>query len=152
MTVAAILALMMMAGAQAGQPPQERVAPPKQQTQPVSAMNEVASPDYQLGPGDEISIHVSGLKEFTQQATVSNSGRVRVSFVGVLFVAGMTPVQLESEIVKQVKQHELVNDPVDSSVVRPDDPAIRGMVFKVVHLVEVEPVSDAGHGPGSKRR
>ena len=41
---------------------------------------------------------------------------------------------------------------VDSSVVRPDDPAIRGMVFKVVHLVEVEPVSDAGHGPGSKRR
>ena len=41
---------------------------------------------------------------------------------------------------------------VDSSVVRPDDPAIRGMVFKVVHLVEVESVADAGHGPGSKPR
>ena len=41
---------------------------------------------------------------------------------------------------------------VDSSVVRPDDPAIRGMVFKVVHLVEVESVTDAEHGPGSKRR
>jgi large subunit ribosomal protein L30 len=41
---------------------------------------------------------------------------------------------------------------VDSSVVRPDDPAIRGMVFKVVHLVEVESVSDAGQGPGSKPR
>jgi large subunit ribosomal protein L30 len=41
---------------------------------------------------------------------------------------------------------------VNSSVVRPDDPAIRGMVFKVVHLVEVETASDAGRGPGSKRQ
>lgn len=41
---------------------------------------------------------------------------------------------------------------VDSSVVRQDDAAIRGMVFKVVHLVEVESVSDAEHGPGSTRR
>jgi large subunit ribosomal protein L30 len=38
---------------------------------------------------------------------------------------------------------------VDSSVVRPDDAAIRGMVQKVIHLVEVETVSDAGRAPGS---
>ena len=37
---------------------------------------------------------------------------------------------------------------VDSSVVRPDDAAIRGMVQKVIHLVEVETVSDAGRAPG----
>jgi len=30
---------------------------------------------------------------------------------------------------------------IDSSVVRPDDPAIRGMIRKVIHLVEVEAVS-----------
>lgn len=41
---------------------------------------------------------------------------------------------------------------VDSSVVRPDDPSIRGMVQKVVHLVEVEVVSDAGGAPGSTGR
>jgi large subunit ribosomal protein L30 len=41
---------------------------------------------------------------------------------------------------------------VDSSVVRQDDPAIRGMVQKVVHLVEVEVVSDAGGAPGSTGR
>jgi ribosomal protein L30/L7E len=29
-------------------------------------------------------------------------------------------------------------------VLRPDDPAIRGMVTKVVHLVEVEPLPAAG--------
>lgn len=38
---------------------------------------------------------------------------------------------------------------VDSCVVRPDDPAIRGMVQKVVHLVDVETVPDDGRGPGS---
>jgi len=38
---------------------------------------------------------------------------------------------------------------VDSSVVRPDDAAIRGMVQKVIHLVEVETVSEAGRAPGS---
>lgn len=41
---------------------------------------------------------------------------------------------------------------VDSCVVRPDDPAIRGMVQKVIHLVEVEAVSGDGRGPGSTRR
>jgi large subunit ribosomal protein L30 len=41
---------------------------------------------------------------------------------------------------------------VDSSVVRPDDAAIRGMVQKVVHLVEVEAVSDAGGASGSTGR
>jgi large subunit ribosomal protein L30 len=41
---------------------------------------------------------------------------------------------------------------VDSSVVRQDDPAIRGMVQKVVHLVEVEVESDAGGAPGSTGR
>lgn len=28
------------------------------------------------------------------------------------------------------------------SVIKPDNPAIRGMIFHVKHLVEVEPVSD----------
>lgn len=40
---------------------------------------------------------------------------------------------------------------VDSCVVRRDDPAIRGMVRKVVHLVEVESVSDDVRGSGSAR-
>jgi len=34
---------------------------------------------------------------------------------------------------------------INSSVLRPDDPAIRGMVTKVIHLVEVEEV------PGESR-
>jgi large subunit ribosomal protein L30 len=38
---------------------------------------------------------------------------------------------------------------VDSCVVRGDDPSIRGMLRKVVHLVEVEAVSGDGREPGS---
>jgi large subunit ribosomal protein L30 len=38
---------------------------------------------------------------------------------------------------------------VDSCVVRPDDPSIRGMVYKVVHMVDVEAVADDGRGTGS---
>lgn len=33
---------------------------------------------------------------------------------------------------------------VNSSVLRPDDPAVRGMVTKVIHLVEVEALPAAG--------
>jgi large subunit ribosomal protein L30 len=40
---------------------------------------------------------------------------------------------------------------VSSSVVRPDDPAIRGMVTKVTHLVKVEVVSGDGRGLGGER-
>jgi large subunit ribosomal protein L30 len=40
---------------------------------------------------------------------------------------------------------------VSSSVVRPDDAAIRGMVTKVTHLVKVEVVSGDGDGLGGVR-
>jgi large subunit ribosomal protein L30 len=39
---------------------------------------------------------------------------------------------------------------IDSSVVRPDDPSIRGMIQKVIHLVEVEPVPDSGAAGGER--
>jgi len=40
---------------------------------------------------------------------------------------------------------------VSSSVVRPDDAAIRGMVMKVTHLVKVEVVPGDGRDPGGER-
>ncbi len=39
---------------------------------------------------------------------------------------------------------------IDSSVIRPDDAAIRGMIQKVIHLVEVEPVSESGAAEGER--
>ena len=37
---------------------------------------------------------------------------------------------------------------ISSSVLREDTPAIRGMVAKITHLVEVEAVPEGGEGPG----
>jgi large subunit ribosomal protein L30 len=34
------------------------------------------------------------------------------------------------------------------AVVKPDNPAIRGMIFRIKHLVEVEPVSDEAEKEG----
>jgi polysaccharide export outer membrane protein len=68
--------------------------------------------DYELGPGDVISISVSGVRQFEQSVRISNSGRVRVPYVGVMFVAGMTPVQAEQEIARQIRDHELVTEPI----------------------------------------
>ncbi len=33
-----------------------------------------------------------------------------------------------------------------ATVTQPDNPAIRGMIVKISHLVEVENVKDGGHG------
>jgi large subunit ribosomal protein L30 len=37
---------------------------------------------------------------------------------------------------------------INGSVLREDTPSIRGMVTKVIHLVEVEPVPDGARGAG----
>lgn len=68
--------------------------------------------DYQIGPGDVLSIRVSGVREFDNNIRVSNSGRIRVPWVGIVFAAGMTPLQLEREIAEKIRDHELVNEPI----------------------------------------
>ncbi len=40
---------------------------------------------------------------------------------------------------------------INSSVLRADDPAIRGMIGKVAHLVEVEPVAGPAGRTGGER-
>ena len=86
-------------------------APPGQQPQVPSSAGQ-NSPDYRLGAGDVISIHVSGVRQFDQTTPVSNSGRIRVPYVGIMLVAGMTSLQVEREVAKQIKEHELVNEPL----------------------------------------
>lgn len=71
----------------------------------------VPSVDYRLGPGDVLSINVSGLREFNQRTRVSNSGRLRVPYVGIMFVVDMTTSELEAEITRRIKAQELVNQP-----------------------------------------
>ncbi|MGE0461423.1 MAG: polysaccharide biosynthesis/export family protein [Vicinamibacterales bacterium] len=84
--------------------------PPAVAATPDVALAGVA--DYEIGPGDVLSISVSGFREFEQSIRVSNSGRIRVPYVGIMFAAGMTAIQLEREIAQQIRDHELVNEPM----------------------------------------
>jgi len=72
----------------------------------------VRSSDYRIGPGDELSIHVSRVREFEQSLRVSNSGRIRVPYVGIMFAAGKTTLEFEREIARAIREHELVNEPM----------------------------------------
>jgi polysaccharide export outer membrane protein len=68
-------------------------------------------PDYQLGPGDLLTVEVFGLKEFDQTARVSNSGKVHFSYVGTIPVANMTVSAIEDEIAGRLREQQLVKEP-----------------------------------------
>jgi polysaccharide export outer membrane protein len=84
---------------------------------PQAADAQEASPspvgisEYQLGPGDLLSVRVAGLREFDLSLRVSNSGRIHVPYVGVMLVAGMTTFELERDVARLIKENELVNEP-----------------------------------------
>jgi protein involved in polysaccharide export with SLBB domain len=66
--------------------------------------------DYQLGPGDRVAISVSGVRAFDLTSQVSNSGRLRVPYLGILFVAGKTAAEVEREIASAMRERQLVTD------------------------------------------
>jgi polysaccharide export outer membrane protein len=59
-----------------------------------------------------LSIQVTSVREFNQSIRVSNSGRIRVPYVGIVFAAGMSTTELEREIAQKIREHELVNEPM----------------------------------------
>ena len=83
--------------------------PPDSGVQSTAAAS--GSTDYQVGPGDLLSIRVTGVREFDHSIRVANSGRIRVPYVGIMFAAGMTTVEIERDIARQITEHELVNEP-----------------------------------------
>lgn len=80
--------------------------------EPATDYTVPTSPAYEVGPGDVLSIRVSGVREFDQAIRVSNSGRIRVPYVGIIFAAGMTTMALEQEIAGKIRDHELVKEPL----------------------------------------
>jgi len=69
------------------------------------------SPDYQVGPGDLLSIRVFGMSEIDQQLRVSNSGKVNIASVGIVSIAGLTVAQIENLIAAELRNQQLVKEP-----------------------------------------
>ncbi|MBW2065610.1 MAG: polysaccharide biosynthesis/export family protein [Deltaproteobacteria bacterium] len=63
-------------------------------------------PEYKIGPGDvlEIKAHIGDRVE-TTTVTVNSLGRISYSFVDDLYVAGMTPSQLDEALTRELSSY-----------------------------------------------
>lgn len=68
--------------------------------------------DYRLGPGDQVEVRIFGLEDHAIIARISNSGKIHLPFLGIVPVAALTPIELEGEIGKRLKERKLMKDPV----------------------------------------
>jgi polysaccharide export outer membrane protein len=69
------------------------------------------SPDYQVGPGDELEIMIVGLFGESQALKVSAEGTVTIPHVGPVEVADKTTEEIETTIALELKTRDLINDP-----------------------------------------
>lgn len=80
--------------------------------QPLGALQAPPDPSTnRLGPGDEVSVSVLGLKEIlpTVPIRVSTIGDLNLPMVGTVHVGGLTPVEAEQAI--RVKLQDMMQDP-----------------------------------------
>jgi polysaccharide export outer membrane protein len=67
--------------------------------------------DYEVGPGDLISIMVYSVPELNQSARVSNSGKIHITRVGVVNVYRKTAQQIASLVSEALVSKGLLNEP-----------------------------------------
>ena len=77
---------------------------------PASSLPPVQSPDYVIGPLDNLTIFVRRNPELTQTIPVRPDGRVSVPLIEDLQAAGKTPTQLARDIEEQLKK--FIQDPI----------------------------------------
>jgi polysaccharide export outer membrane protein len=69
------------------------------------------SPDYQVGPGDELEVVVAGLFADSQKLKVSADGTVTIPYLGPVTVADKTTEEIEQAIAAGLTAKDLINDP-----------------------------------------
>lgn len=82
-------------------------------TAPATATEEVDTQrrtDYRIGPGDLLDLTFFGIDELNQSIRVSNSGKIHVPHLGVMLVDGVTPIELEAKLAKELQDRKLVKN------------------------------------------
>ncbi len=75
--------------------------------------------DYQIGPGDLLSVEVFDVEELTRDTRVSQAGTIALPLVPVrLHVAGLTEVQAERKLAEVLEANGLVTHPQVSVTVK----------------------------------
>ncbi len=82
-------------------------APPGMQPPAARA----AYPEYRVGPGDQLTVHVFGMSDFDRTVRVSNSGKIHVPYLGILPVAALTVAEIEDVIAQALRRRQLVLEP-----------------------------------------
>ena len=77
---------------------------------PASSLAPEASPDYVIGPLDNLTVFVRRNPELTQSMPVRPDGRISVPLIEDLQAAGKTPTQLARDIEGQLKK--FIQDPI----------------------------------------
>ncbi|WP_157218497.1 polysaccharide biosynthesis/export family protein [Flavisphingomonas formosensis] len=78
----------------------------------------VGTSAYQLGPGDELRIHVSGLDALNNTYFVDDTGRIAVPMLPPVTVSGKTVREAEAAIADQIRSRQLVLNPEVSAQVQ----------------------------------
>lgn len=69
----------------------------------VPSVNIAVPKNYQIGPGDEIMIDLWGASEVTYKVTVNNSGSIKISGIGFIFINGFTLENATKKIISKLK-------------------------------------------------
>lgn len=92
----------------AAQPPAAPSAPASSPA-PTEPSQPPLSKDYRIGPGDRLTISVSGLNELGHSTRVSNTGKIHLPYVGIMKISGLTSGELEALVAAQLRERGLVN-------------------------------------------
>jgi polysaccharide biosynthesis/export protein len=69
------------------------------------------SPDYRLGPGDELEITVVGVSQEPATYKIDRAGEITIPLVGAVKLADLTAEQAESAIASRLSEAQLVRNP-----------------------------------------
>lgn len=67
-------------------------------------MNLATPTNYELGPGDEISINLWGAAETNYSVEVDREGAIRISNIGLIYVSGLTMEEASAKIKNKLKR------------------------------------------------
>ena len=86
------------------------------QVQNISFLNR-GNLEYRLGSGDLLEVSVFGIEDFTHNLRISSLGQIHLPFLGSITAEGLTPIELEKELVSKL-DGRLIRDPQVSIFVK----------------------------------
>ena len=105
-------------------------SPPVAAQAPAPQAAPQASPDYLVGPLDELKIEVFGESDLSQTVTVRPDGKISLPLVGDLLVTGLTVVQVGQRLSEALKTY-LKSPRVTVTLSKPRPDAVQKFVYLV---------------------